>query len=951
MRLFGYEIKRRADEPDKQLVSFAAPSNEDGAATIMPASGAYGTYLDLEGVVRTEAELVTKYREMELQPEVDFAVDDIVNEMIVQDDEENDPVEINLDKLEVEKNVKDAIRTEWDGVVRLLDLKRNAYNVVRRWFVDGRLHYHGIIDEKAPRDGLRELRYIDPRKIRKIREVERRKDPKSGAMLMVGSREFYVYRDQGFGAKKPGSTSYEGIGVQALKIARDTVLQVTSGLTDPSGQMVLSYLHKAIRPLNQLRAIEDASIVYKLTRAPERRIFYVDVAGLPRAKAEQVVQEAMRRHKNKVIYDPNNGCFTMDTRIPLLDGRTLTIAEIELELSEGRQPWVYSCDPKTGAVVPGLVTWAGVTRESAEVMRLTLDNGQSVVCTPDHKFPVWEKGFVEAKDIVVGESMMPLYRRDVPITKGANEYEQVFDNETREWEFTHRMVARWKDENGWRDEMIHDPSIEWSKTVVHHRNFDRHDNSPSNLTWMEWNDHIQYHAAHVDRLWGTSEIALKMRQSIADRCTIVYTDEVRELVRQCAELGLTAETTARTVTRSPAFGSWATLNADRLDRDFTPKDVGRVADDDWRGFKAINEVETTSRRGSAEWKAKLGHSKRGKVYHQKTWKVTAPSGETEIVENLSAFCRQHTAGLNRNNIKGEHGSRGYRAEELRNHKVVSIERLPEPMQVGTITVDGQELYHDHHTFALDIGIYTKNSVKDDRKFMTMTEDYWFPRRSDGKATEVTTLPGGQGLGDMEETVYFQRLLYRALGVPVTRMDPETTFNLGRSTEITRDEVKFGKFVDRLRRQFSNLFVACLERQVVLKNIFTPEEWSRYKHDISFKFARDGYFTELKELEIMQDRGNALSMFDNFAGRYVSHETLRRKILRQSDEDIEVEDARMKNEVDDPRYQDPAAAMGTEPLEPGQVPPPPPSKSFRPAIGPSDAEMEVRRTKKIDTIET
>ena len=515
MELFGFEIKRPRPDP----VSFAPKQTDDGAA-IVAEGGAYGTYVDLDGSIRTEAELVNKYREMGLYPEVDQAIDDIVNEVITQEPEQ-EAVELILDDVEMTDRIKKLFIDEFKNVLNLLEFNQLSYEVFRRWYVDGRLYYHVITDEENPKNGITELRYVDPRKIRKIKEQKRKKSVNNVSMVQDGL-EYYIYNDKGF-AKTSGNASIPSNTIGGLRIAKDSIVHCTSGITSINGDLVQSYLHKAIKPLNQLKAMEDSLVIYRISRAPERRIFYIDVGNLPKMKAEQYLRDQMTKFKNKLVYDSSTG-----------------------------------------------------------------------------------------------------------------------------------------------------------------------------------------------------------------------------------------------------------------------------------------------------------------------------------------------------------------------------------------------------------------EIRDDRKFMTMLEDFWLPRREGGKGTEITTLPGGQNLGQMDDVMYFQRKLYKSLNVPISRLDPEVQFNFGRSTEITRDEVKFAKFVNRLRNKFSTLFLKILERQLILKGIITPDEWDEIKQSVRFKFAQDNYYAELKESEILRDRMSILRDVDDYVGKYYSHEWVRRKVLHQSDEEIEEIDGQIMDEMDNPQYQpqeqQPAAGSGEE--QPGQEITPP-----------------------------
>lgn len=495
MELFGFEIRRKKE--DQSLPSFAPETNDDGAM-VVTAGGSYGTYVDLDGTVRTEAELVSKYREMAQQPEIDSAIDDITNESIVKDENQK-TVEIVLDELNIPANLKKAISSEFQNILYLLDFGVYSYDIFRRWYTDGRLYYHIIIDEKNVEEGIKELRYVDPRKIRKIREVSRRKFKNdSNTILQKTEAEYYIYNDKGF-QSRAGAQAAIGT-TNGLRIAKDSIVYVPSGLTDRDGTMVLSHLHKAIKPLNQLRAMEDSTLIYRISRAPERLIFYIDVGNLPKIKAEQHLRDMMTRYKNRLVYNAENG-----------------------------------------------------------------------------------------------------------------------------------------------------------------------------------------------------------------------------------------------------------------------------------------------------------------------------------------------------------------------------------------------------------------EIKDDRKFMTMTENFWLPRREGGRGTEITTLPAGQNLGELEDVRYFQKRLFNSLNVPISRLEPETTFNLGRAAEISRDEVKFAKFIERLRQRFNILFIEALEKQLIMKRIITAEDWPVISKAINFRYCKDNYYSEIKDLEIFGERMNRLRDVSEFAGKYFSHTWIRKNILKQTEDEIEENDAQIGQEQLIPQY--------------------------------------------------
>ena len=494
--LFGFSFKRREEELKKSAPSPVAPTNEDGATSFI-AGGYHGTYVDLDGNFKTEYDMVVKYRMMAMHPEVDSAIEDIIQEAIVTDQNDS-PVQIDLANLDVSDSVKEMIRTEFDYIKNLIGFDTKAHEMFRRWYIDGRLYYHKVIDLKRPQDGILELRYVDPQKIKKVRQIN--KIPKTADQfqsLDYGKvDEYFIYNPKGLRNTSANS---------GIKIAKDAITYVTSGILDTNKNIVLSYLHKAIKVLNQLMMIEDSLVIYRISRAPERRIFYIDVGNLPKVKAEQYLREVMSRYRNKLVYDANTG-----------------------------------------------------------------------------------------------------------------------------------------------------------------------------------------------------------------------------------------------------------------------------------------------------------------------------------------------------------------------------------------------------------------EIRDDRKYMSMLEDFWLPRREGGRGTEITTLPGGQNLGELTDIQYFQTKLYKALNVPAGRLESGQAFNIGRSSEIMRDELKFTKFVGKLRKKFSEMFQDILKTQLILKGVITPEDWDDMKEHIQYDYLYDNHFTELKNIEMLNEKINLITAMEPFMGRYFSTEYVRTNILGQS----EVE----KRELDDQMEDDISSGKIIDPLE-------------------------------------
>jgi len=512
-RLFGFSIED-VDSLSKSTVSPVPPNKEDGSDFYL-SSGFFGSYVDIEGVYKTEFDLIKRYREMALHPECDSAIEDIVNEAIVSDTNDS-PIKIDLDNLSASDGIKKKIRDEFKYILELLDFDKKSHEIYRNWYVDGRLYYHKMIDFKNPQDGIRELRYIDAMKIRYVRRQKKREEDRfkltninSDNPMEYEFPEIEEYFDYNPKMSFPTANSSSLTGNSGIKFTKDSITYCTSGLVDRNKGSTLSYLHKAIKSLNQLRMIEDSLVIYRLSRAPERRIFYIDVGNLPKIKAEQYLRDVMMRYRNKMVYDANTG-----------------------------------------------------------------------------------------------------------------------------------------------------------------------------------------------------------------------------------------------------------------------------------------------------------------------------------------------------------------------------------------------------------------EIRDDKKFMAMLEDFWLPRREGGRGTEISTLPGGQNLGEITDIEYFKKKLYRSLNVPPSRMDGEGGFNLGRSSEILRDEVKFSKFVGRLRKRFSGMFSDMLRTQLILKNIITPEDWEQMNEHIQYDFLYDNHFAELKDAELLNERLGMVQVAEPYVGKYFSQDYVRRKILRQSDEEIIEQNQLIKKEIKDGVIPDP-----NQPIDP------------------------------------
>lgn len=942
MQLFGLNLGKSKKVEKQNPLSVVPPSSEDGSTIITTTPGSanyYGLVLDMDSIVKNENDLIRRYREVAQYSDCDSAITDIVNEAIVTDDDRT--IEIKLDDLKVSDSIKTKIENEFSEVLRLFDFEEFASDIFRQWYIDGRVYYQVLIDPNNIKNGIVELRKIDPRKIRKIKNVTKQRNDK-GIEIVTKIDEYYLYNDKGISEQT----------TQGVKLTLDSVIYCPSGLIDPNSGMTLGNLHKAVKPTNQLKMVEDAVVIYRISRAPERRIFYVDVGNLPKLKAEQYVNDIMNKFRNKIVYDATTGevrddrrhlsmmedfwmprreggkgteittlpggCFSMDTKVSLLDGRELSIREIETEINSGKTLWTYSCDEFTGEVKPGLISWAGVTQKSAKAMKLILDNGEEIICTPDHKFPIYGRGFVEAKDFTIGESLIPLYRKKEFISEHKKlDYEMVFNNSSKKWVYTHRMVRS----NIQLPLEIYEQNF-GDGYVVHHKDVNRHNNSPENLCLMSFKDHGLYHRSiSFPPMLGTNAAKAKMDNErelnsewYKERCeqssinSKKYWDSLTdaEYARVCKRQSIIIQAYIDSLDEEQrnARAEISRNNVKKATKAFIEK---LIADEDFRKYISdINKEKwTDERKEEASIRQSLLNKKiwgdeelgaERRVSHKQNQElifdtyilcciIDAVKGRTthqvtknDVVDllNENQECLDRFAALNANknvpNWKPEDGFTGsiltkcvtrfggydswkdFRVKEsLHNHRIVSIEYLDDEIEVGTLTIDNDELYHNHHTFALSCGVFTKNS----------------------------------NLSSIEDIQYFQNKLYQALNVPLGRLQPSTGFSIGRSTEISREEVKFNKFVTRLRKKFSNLLSDALKIQLVAKGIIREDEWDFIKQEIQFDFQKDNYFSELKESEVLMNRLATLQQITPYIGQFYSFEWIRKNVLMQSDDDIKL----------------------------------------------------------------
>lgn len=895
MQIFGFEIRKNND----RSVSIVGPNSDDGALEQASslASSHYSYNLDVNQKPKNDLDLINKYRQLQMVPAVDAAIEDIVSEAIVIEDIKT---AVSLNILSEEDTIPEVIQKritdEFQNVLSLLNFSKKGHELFRQWYVDGRQAFHIIIDETDPNQGIKEVRFIDPRKIRKVREIFKERTT-TQTDIVTGIEEYFIFNDAGM-----TNTTNTGI-----KLSSDSVAYVTSGLLDETNTTI-SYLHKAMKPANQLRYMEDAMLIYQLSRAPQRRIFYIDVADMPKQKAEQYVKDTMNRYRNKMVYDSSTGevkddrnnlslledfwmprrCFSLDTKVKLLDGRDVSIADLSSEYQQGKQNWTYSVSD-SGAVVPGLITWAGTTMTNAQVVEVHLDNGEIITCTPDHKFITRNGEKVQAQHLLSGTSLMPIYT-EKRVLFGDKKYEYVLDNETNKWSTTHKMVAKY-----FNPEQEHG-------TVIHHADFNRFNNNPENLKIMNKIDHLELHSGRVkENRESFSEEKVKQwndRLSVSGKAFFtteageIRKNEIREMNKSPENLAALSkgrekikelrEFDKANLSKEEFLLKWC--NTTRIDPAYAhakrKSDKETMSTEEFHNKWVLPNMKSNAiiqMNKIAKYDLALMLSTIAINFHPLINNKQVVSAVKTIYPNMTIYILRNILSKNgyesisdficRNfdNLSPRRSHKSKNKDAV-NHKVVKVIWKTERIDVGTLTVDGDENNHNYHNYALSAGVFVMNS--------------------NGKTTEITTLEGGQIVGQLDSTAYFQNNLYRSLNVPISRILPDQSFGIGRTNEITRDEVKFSKFIDRIRIKYSALFDQLLRVQLITKGIISPEDWPFIVSKLQYAYSRDNYFAELKENEILMGRLQMVEQASPYIGKYFSEEYVRKNIMRQTTEEIE-----------------------------------------------------------------
>lgn len=607
-------------------------------------------------------------------------------------------------------------------------------------------------------------------------------------------------------------------------------LSMSEGIDNnyPFGNSLLESIFKVFK---QKELLEDAIIIYRVQRAPERRVFYIDVGNMPSHLAMSFVERVKNEVNQRRIPSVTGGsqtvvdssynplCLDLDTKIPLLDGRILTLSELILEFEQGKENWAYSCDPKSGKIVPGLINWAGITRKNAEAIKLTFDNGKELICTPDHKIPVFGKGFVEAKDLTENDSLISFNRKEVAMNEG-NTYEKVWDHSSKTWKWTHRVVGEFFREKGKHQEFTYlEEYITSVKNVIHHKDKNRYNNDPRNLVYMTKQDHILYHAAQKKEFWET--MSLEYREKLTSKISTTLKQRWQDMTE---EERLSAIWNIRAAQKKSV---WMRKNDPdvayryKINAGLSRKNY--IKNNPVFKEKLINNLEkrvkiknqpinlTFNMLQIVADKVRIGHTNKNEVISlcDKDEKLLLLVKENNSIplnyKNSQCKIDFEKFGYSKlNRLLNTFGYKNWKTfvKEIDNfnHRVVKIEKVPS-RDVGTITIDGTEKWHDFHTFAIESGIFIKNSIN---------EDYFFPQTSEGRGSKVEILPGGTNLGEIDDLKYFTNKLFRALRIPSSYLptgpdDGGSNFNDGRVGTAYIQELRFNKYCERLQSLVNDVF--------------------------------------------------------------------------------------------------------------------------------------------------
>jgi len=866
---------------------------------------------------------VGSYRRMAMFPEVGDAIDEICDNAMAFD-ENNKIVAFKLNR-KFDAAAEKEINAAAEEYLNLFNFESNMFEIMRQLVVEGEVCWENIISKDHPDAGVIGINPI-PCETYDF-AIDTKANKKTGIIINIASSDQSADNKEGTGKNNNNKRVVGNMSVETLssinnlssyeKIKNGEVCympfeQVTyanTGLISFDGLMVYPVLERARKAYNQLSLIEDSIIIYRLVRAPERYVFNVDTGTASRSRAEQEVLKMMKRYNTKKVYNPSTGtttneydpcllleCLSMNTGVPLLDGRTLTISQISDEMNGGKQLWAYSFDPETGKFAPGKISWAGVTRKDAEVMKITFDNDKTMTVTPDHKFPVWGKGKVEAKDLVIGDSMIAFNRKKEKITAEKNDYEMIYDHASQKWIYTHQAVADyfkgtlceqyvWDEENFSKNKRF---------SVRHHKNYDksmkaawkRSDSIRSAL--KKYNDEKWADPKNRERL--SAWYSFKPSKLIFDRITTAIADKrlafIDEVVEFCNSDELCAAEYSRVHTSVHTVG-------EKISRQYLMMLSKNFGFDSFRSL--IREFNPTAKfvnqrtldRARLQKKFVYTHDmlkmlidtvKANRDIKMKECAVILKNDQRfmELMDEAngdnSQYKREKFGWGHVQSLVHSFGYEDFRLfrKELQNHnhRVVKIEYLSQREDTGTLVIDGDNEFHDYHTFATDAGVATCNS-------------FWFSKPAGSTGTTVDTLSSSVNLGEMKDLDYFLRKLYVSLKIPYNRYaQPE--INIQRGEQINYEEYRFAKFIMRLQQCLAKGLANGLISHLRLRGV-----WDRLKlrnRDFIVQFTPPTSFDiyeSQKRLQLMTERYSLMAQYQE-----MSKTLLQKKYLGWTEIDVE-----------------------------------------------------------------
>ena len=685
-------------------------------------------------------------------------------------------------------------------------------------------------------------------------------------------------------------------------------LSLTEGLDVnwPFGNSVLESIFKIFK---QKELLEDAIIIYRIQRAPERRIFKIDVGNMPSHLAMAFVDRIKNEiHQRRIPTATGGGvnmmdatynplCLDLSTKIPLLDGRTLALSELITEFNTGKENWAYSCNPETGKVVPGLINWAGVTRKDTEVIEITFDNGKTLTCTPDHKIPVFGKGFVEAKDLTIEDSLIAFNTRKKSTSGGkTNDYEQVWDHESKSWVWTHRMTGEFFRKLGKHQEFTYlEENVTKAKAVIHHKDNDRYNNDPRNLTYMNKEDHILYHAAQKSDFWKnmsddhrtmiTGKISTTLKEywaALSEEERLVKLWNIRAAQKKSVwgrqhdpivaakyKISMRASRLAY-FENNPAALAQAKKN---LESRIKIKNQELTLT-----FEMLQEVVTIVKTQSKKKATVISLCDKNSKLLDLVKLNNAESSDYKNAQCKIDFTKFGYSKLER--LIDQFGYTGWkhfvREVDNFNHRITSIKKVSN-RDTGTITIDGYEKWHDYHTFAIDSGIFVKNSTN---------EDFFFPVTADGRGSSVDVMPGGQNLGEITDLRYFTNKMFRGLRIPSSYLptgtdESERTMSDGRVTTALIQEWRFNQYLIRLQ----NLIVEKLDTEFKMFMRWRGINIDNNLFEILFNEPQN--FAKYRQAEIDGVRIAAFTQLEAYP--YLSRRFLLKRYLDLSESELQEND--------------------------------------------------------------